>query len=54
MQNTVTARIDLSALGENLALIRKLCPRSQVMAMVKADGYGHGFLQVARALRFAD
>jgi alanine racemase len=54
MQSTVQVRIDLAALRHNLAQVRSLCPDSQVMAMVKADAYGHGLLQVARALRDAD
>jgi alanine racemase len=54
MHNTVQARIDLSALRHNLAQVRSLCPTSKVMAMVKADAYGHGLLQVAKALRDAD
>lgn len=54
MHNTVQARIDLAALRHNLAQVRTLCPTSQVMAMVKADAYGHGLIQVAKALRAAD
>ena len=54
MQNTVWAGIDLSALRDNLKAVRGLCPSSRVMAMVKADAYGHGLLSVARALNTAD
>jgi alanine racemase len=54
MHNTVQARIDLAALRHNLAQVRHLCPTSQVMAMVKADAYGHGLLPVAKALHDAD
>ena len=54
MHNTVHARIDLAALRHNLAQVRALCPSSQVMAMVKADAYGHGLVPVAKALRAAD
>ena len=54
MQNTVTARIDLSALRDNLDVVRKFCPNSRVMSMVKADAYGHGLIPVARALRESD
>jgi alanine racemase len=48
------ARIDTSALTHNLARVRELTPRSRVLAVVKADAYGHGLLRVARALRDAD
>jgi alanine racemase len=54
MQSTAYARIDLSSLRSNLAAVRRLCPRSHVMAMVKADAYGHGLLPVAKALSAAD
>ncbi len=48
------ARIDLQALRDNLARIRELAPGIRVMAVVKADGYGHGLERVARALAAAD
>lgn len=54
MLNTALARIDLSALQYNLRLVRDLCPGAHVMAMVKADAYGHGLLRVAETLSEAD
>ena len=54
MHPIASATIDLTALGANLALARELCPRSRIMAVVKADGYGHGAQAVARALAAAD
>lgn len=54
MPNTVRARVDLGALRSNLAVVRKLCPDSRILAMVKADAYGHGLLPVVRALEGAD
>ena len=54
MQNTASALIDLSALRHNLEVIRRLCPDSRVMAMLKADAYGHGVVPAARALTSAD
>jgi alanine racemase len=54
MQNTARALIDLSALRHNLEVVRRLCPDSRVMAMVKADAYGHGVVPAARALTSAD
>lgn len=54
MINTARARIDLSSLRHNFDAARRLCPQSRVMAMVKADAYGHGLCQIASALREAD
>ncbi len=54
MLNTARAVIDLSALRHNLAVVRTLCPTSKIMAMIKADAYGHGLLPVANALADAD
>lgn len=45
-----TARIDAQALRHNLGVVRRHAPDSRVLAMVKADGYGHGALDCARAL----
>ena len=49
----VTARIDLAAIRYNLGVVRRYAPRSKVMAAIKADGYGHGAVPVARALEAA-
>lgn len=49
----VTATVDLSAVQHNLQVVRKLAPRSRVMAAVKAAAYGHGAVPVARALEAA-
>jgi len=50
----VTANIDLSALRHNLGRVKAFAPHSKIMAMVKADAYGHGLLRVASALGEAD
>lgn len=45
------AEIDRSALRHNAALVReKLGPTVQLLAVVKANGYGHGMVGVAEAL----
>ena len=44
------ARIDLDALRTNLAIMRQLVAPAQVMAVVKADAYGHGAELVARTV----
>lgn len=54
MSRDVRATVHVAALRENLVRLRQLAPRSQVMAVVKADGYGHGLERVAQALRGAD
>lgn len=54
MSRTAVATIHLSALRTNLARLRTLCQGAKVMAVVKADGYGHGLERVARALADAD
>lgn len=42
--------MDLSAIKSNIAAVRSLLPENTgIMAVVKADGYGHGLLAVARA-----
>ncbi|HET9632875.1 MAG TPA: alanine racemase [Terrabacter sp.] len=46
---TVWAEIDLAAVEHNVRTLRALAPSSELMAVVKADAYGHGLLPVARA-----
>ena len=46
-----TARVDLSAISENLERLRARAPQSSVMAVIKANGYGHGAVEVARTAR---
>jgi alanine racemase len=48
------ACIDGSALTHNLARVRQLTPGSRVLAVLKADAYGHGLLRCASALAGAD
>ncbi|HIA08477.1 MAG TPA: alanine racemase [Chromatiaceae bacterium] len=50
----VRARIDLSALRHNLARVHDFCPDAKVMAVIKANAYGHGLCEVATALSAAD
>jgi len=47
------ALIDLSALRDNYALAQQRANGRAVIAVVKADAYGHGVLPVVRALRAA-
>lgn len=48
------ALIRLGALSHNLQLIRKTAPGSHVMAVIKANAYGHGLLTIANGLPEAD
>lgn len=50
MPRHTRARIDLDALRRNFRRARQLAPDSASMAVVKADGYGHGLEPVARTL----
>jgi alanine racemase len=50
----VSASIDTGALRHNLQIIRARAPKSRVMAVIKANAYGHGLISVARALDTAD
>jgi alanine racemase len=43
------ALVDLTAIAGNVAALRERMRGSQVMAVVKADGYGHGIVHAARA-----
>jgi alanine racemase len=49
-----TAIIDLNAIRHNLGLARQCAPHSKIMAVIKADAYGHGMLKIAAALGEAD
>jgi alanine racemase len=42
------AEVDLSAVANNVRVMRALVPGSRLYAVVKADAYGHGLVPVAR------
>jgi len=44
------AGIDLQALQHNFIRVRQAAPHSRTMAIIKANAYGHGILEIARAL----
>lgn len=48
---TAIAVIDRRALRHNLRQVRLLAPQSQVVAVVKANAYGHGLLETAYTLQ---
>ncbi|MCV7083115.1 alanine racemase, partial [Mycolicibacterium insubricum] len=44
-----TALVDLDAISANVAVLCEKAGSAQVMAVVKADGYGHGAAEAATA-----
>ena len=51
MEQRTWAEVDLDAIAHNIREIRKITNKdAQIMAVVKADAYGHGFLEVTRTL----
>ncbi len=54
MTALIRARIDGAALCANLQVVRARAPGRRVMAVVKANAYGHGLVPTARQLADAD
>lgn len=54
MNPAAYAELDLDALHQNLNIVRSKAPNAKVMAVIKANAYGHGLPRVADALRNAD
>lgn len=54
MARPIFAHIDIDALQHNLGVIRNHAGTARIMAVIKANGYGHGMAKVARALWAAD
>ena len=48
MPRPTSVVIDLAAIGDNIATLKRSLGASQFMAVVKADAYGHGAIPVAR------
>ena len=46
--------VNVDAIKHNLNRVRELVPNAEVMAVIKADGYGHSMALVAQALSDAD
>ena len=51
MSNLRGAYVDLAAIRDNVKVLQNLAKNSEVMAVVKADAYGHGLVPVAKAAR---
>lgn len=54
MPRPIRAAISIDALKHNLGIARRFAAGSKVWAVIKANGYGHGLLRVAKALEAAD
>ena len=54
MTPLIRAVIDTAALRANLLAVRERAPGSKVMAVVKANAYGHGLVMTAVGLSQAD
>lgn len=51
----VYARIDLDAIASNMERMKQnLNEHTKIMAVIKADGYGHGAIQIAQMLESVD
>ncbi len=46
--------INLNAISHNLRRVRDFAPKAKIMAVIKANAYGHGMLAVAEELSEAD
>ncbi|CAM3736270.1 alanine racemase [Rheinheimera salexigens] len=54
MHRQPQVQINLQALQHNYLQLKKLAPNSKLLALLKADAYGHGMLEVASALPDVD
>lgn len=54
MRPAAYVKLNLDALQHNLNVVRRFAPDSKVMAVIKANAYGHGLLRVAERLTDAD
>jgi alanine racemase len=54
MARPLAAHVDLAALAGNVARAQALAPGARVLAVVKADAYGHGVRRILPALASAD
>ncbi len=54
MISPIRAEVSAAALRHNLACLRRTAPSSRIMAVVKANAYGHGLVHTARCLTDVD
>ncbi|MFZ9870637.1 MAG: alanine racemase, partial [Candidatus Kapaibacteriota bacterium] len=48
---TTVAVINLDRLASNLEVVRRRAPQTKILAMVKANAYGHGLVGTSRVLQ---
>ncbi|WP_347986913.1 alanine racemase [Methylomonas sp. AM2-LC] len=46
--------LDLAAARHNLAQVKRYAPEHKIMAVIKANAYGHGIIRIAKALAASD
>jgi len=54
VRGLIRAIVDTAALRHNLGRVRAVAPASHVMAVIKANAYGHGLVPAAKALAETD
>ena len=54
MTPTAYSVLHLDAIRDNLSKVRSCAPNAKIMAVIKANGYGHGLLRIAEALQHVD
>jgi alanine racemase len=54
MTPVIRAIVDTAALRHNLSRVREMAPATRVLAVIKANAYGHGIVPTAVALAGAD
>ena len=54
MTRPIQASVDLQALKQNLAIVRRAAPDARVWSVVKANAYGHGIERIWNALASTD
>ncbi len=50
MSQYAVATLSLDALNDNINQVKRLAPHSKIIAMVKANAYGHGLMAIAKRL----
>ena len=50
MYRPAWVEIDLEAIRDNIRAIKKRVGETKIMAVVKADAYGHGAVEISRVL----
>ena len=54
MPRPISATLSMSALDNNLQVVRRHAPHSKVWSVVKANAYGHGIARIWQSLQSTD